>query len=241
MELSRPSLARPAGSEANPKEDIEWKRWLMTKPYRPFDPQLYFEYRLYRNYSSGIPDQWMSHGIDLVHWFMDEHAPVSVLAHAVSSPGKTDEKIQIHFIRCLNIPPGSLSAIPPVLENDAPSFIRFMGKKATLMNFGTEGTPRWLLVEEKGNFEDDPTVVRNETWLVPPWRWRERPGEYRRRRSLAHDKLVRRVEQQQAAIGFCAGGIRTFGRLHHGGAILLGGKEALLGSEDGEYFGSPSF
>jgi predicted dehydrogenase len=63
------------------EEDIDWRRWLMTKPYRPFDPQLYFEYRLYRDYSSGIPDQWMSHGIDLVHWFMDDHFPVSVMAH----------------------------------------------------------------------------------------------------------------------------------------------------------------
>ncbi len=52
--------------------------------------------------------------------------------------------------------------------NDAPSFIRLMGKKNTLMNFGTEGTPRWLLVEEKGNFEDDPTVVRKETWVSLP-------------------------------------------------------------------------
>ena len=48
--------------------DTDWRRWLMTKPFRPFDPRLYFEFRLYRDFSSGIPDQWMSHGIDLVHW-----------------------------------------------------------------------------------------------------------------------------------------------------------------------------
>ena len=23
------------------EQDIDWKKWLMTKPYRPFDPQLY--------------------------------------------------------------------------------------------------------------------------------------------------------------------------------------------------------
>ena len=33
----------------------------MTKPARPFDPRLYFEFRLYREFSSGIPDQWMCH------------------------------------------------------------------------------------------------------------------------------------------------------------------------------------
>ena len=50
--------------------DTDWRRWLMTKPYQPFDPQKYFEFRLYKEFSSGIADQWMSHGIDLVHWFM---------------------------------------------------------------------------------------------------------------------------------------------------------------------------
>jgi len=28
------------------EQDTDWKKWLLTKPYRPFDPQLYFEFRL---------------------------------------------------------------------------------------------------------------------------------------------------------------------------------------------------
>jgi len=48
----------------------------MTKPYRPFDPQVYCEFRLYKEFSSGIPDQWMSHATDLVHWFMNDNFPV---------------------------------------------------------------------------------------------------------------------------------------------------------------------
>ena len=63
------------------EEDTDWKKWLMTKPDRPFDPQLYFEFRLYSEFSSGIPDQWMSHGIDLVHFFMNEQPPRSIMAH----------------------------------------------------------------------------------------------------------------------------------------------------------------
>ncbi|HEX4379508.1 MAG TPA: Gfo/Idh/MocA family oxidoreductase, partial [Candidatus Acidoferrum sp.] len=46
------------------EQDTNWPVWLMTKPSRPFDPQLYFEFRLYKEFSSGIADQWMSHGID---------------------------------------------------------------------------------------------------------------------------------------------------------------------------------
>src|SRR6195256_1704807 len=60
------------------EHDTNWPVWLMTKPSRPFDSQLYFEFRLYKEFSSGIPDQWMSHGIDLCHFFMDEAFPDSV-------------------------------------------------------------------------------------------------------------------------------------------------------------------
>jgi predicted dehydrogenase len=63
------------------EQDTDWHAWLMNKPARPFDPQLYFEYRLYKDFSSGIADQWMSHGIDLCHYFMDEAFPESVVAH----------------------------------------------------------------------------------------------------------------------------------------------------------------
>ena len=150
------------------EEDVEWRRWLMTKPYRPFDPRLYFEYRLYRDYSSGISDQWMSHGIDMVHWFMDDHFPRSVMAHGGVFAWKDGRENPDTFQALLEYPAGFLVSYSTSFGNDAPSFIRLMGKKATLMNFGTEGTPRWLWVEEKGNFEDDPTVERKETWLSLP-------------------------------------------------------------------------
>src|SRR5207244_10587718 len=64
------------------EQDADWRAWLMTKPLRPFDPQLYFEFRLYKEFSSGIADQWMSHGIDLCHFFMDVDDPHSVVANA---------------------------------------------------------------------------------------------------------------------------------------------------------------
>jgi predicted dehydrogenase len=63
------------------EQDTDWKRWLLGKPYRPFDPQLCFEFRLYRDFSSGIADQWMSHGSGLVHFYMDEDIPETMVAH----------------------------------------------------------------------------------------------------------------------------------------------------------------
>jgi predicted dehydrogenase len=150
------------------QEDTDWRRWLMTKPDRPFDPRLYFEYRLYREFSSGIPDQWMSHAIDLVAWFMDDPFPVSVVAHGGVFAWHDGRENPDTFQALLEYPKGFLVSYSTSFGNDSPSFIRFMGKKATLMNFGTEGSPRWKLVEEKGNFEDDAEIVREEKWLSLP-------------------------------------------------------------------------
>ncbi len=35
------------------EEDTDWKRWLLGKPDRPFDPHVYLEFRLYKDFSSG--------------------------------------------------------------------------------------------------------------------------------------------------------------------------------------------
>jgi predicted dehydrogenase len=63
------------------EQDIDWKRFLMNRPYEPFDPRKYCEYRLFWPYSSGIPCQWMVHQIDTVHWFTGLPRPRSVVAN----------------------------------------------------------------------------------------------------------------------------------------------------------------
>jgi predicted dehydrogenase len=63
------------------ESDTDWQRYLMNRPYEPWDPRKYLEYRLFWPYSSGIPDQWMVHQIDTVHWFTDLPWPRSVVAN----------------------------------------------------------------------------------------------------------------------------------------------------------------
>ena len=61
--------------------DTDWKRFLINRPFEPFDPRKYLEFRLFWPYSSGIPDQWMVHQIDTVHWFTGFPRPRSVVAN----------------------------------------------------------------------------------------------------------------------------------------------------------------
>lgn len=61
--------------------DTDWKRFLINRPHEPFDARKYLEFRLFWPYSSGIPDQWMVHQIDTVHWFTGLPRPRSVVAN----------------------------------------------------------------------------------------------------------------------------------------------------------------
>src|ERR1700760_2440944 len=63
------------------EQDTDWKRYLMNRPYEPFDARKYLEFRLFWPYSSGIPDQWIVHQIDTVHWFTGYPHPRSVVAN----------------------------------------------------------------------------------------------------------------------------------------------------------------
>ncbi len=72
---------RPALVSSIKESDTDWKRYLIDYPYEPWDARKYLEYRLFWPYSSGIPDQWMVHQIDTVHWFTDLPHPRSVVAN----------------------------------------------------------------------------------------------------------------------------------------------------------------
>src|SRR5436190_12693046 len=72
---------RPALVAKCKEEDLDWKRFLLNRPYEDFDPRKYLEYRLFWPYSSGQPGQWMSHQIDTVHWYSGLHHPRSVVAN----------------------------------------------------------------------------------------------------------------------------------------------------------------
>jgi len=72
---------RPAVVPLLKETDTDWKRYLMNRPYEPFDARKYLEFRLFWPYSSGIPDQWLVHQIDTVHWFTGLPHPRSVVAN----------------------------------------------------------------------------------------------------------------------------------------------------------------
>jgi predicted dehydrogenase len=63
------------------ESDTDWKRYQMGVIKDSFDPRKYLEFRLFWPYSSGIPDQWLVHQIDTVHWFTGLPHPRSCVAN----------------------------------------------------------------------------------------------------------------------------------------------------------------
>ena len=147
------------------EEDTNWQKWLLSKPYRAFDPRAYFEFRLYRDFSSGIPDQWMTHAIDMVHHMLDDHFPTSVVAHGGVYRWRDGRENPDTFQALLEYPKGFLVSYATSFGNDSDSFSRFMGDRATLINVGGEGSQRWKIVEEHGNHESNPFVHRSQKYI----------------------------------------------------------------------------
>jgi len=63
------------------EQDTDWKRYLLGRTMAPFNARHYLEFRLFWPYSSGIPDQWLVHQIDTVHWFTGLPHPRSCVAN----------------------------------------------------------------------------------------------------------------------------------------------------------------
>jgi predicted dehydrogenase len=129
--------------------DTNWNRWLLNKPYRPFDPRAYFEFRIFREYSGGITSQWMSHGIGLVHFFTDTAIPDTMVANGgifgwpdIRQNPDTFQALATYEDEHLLY---SFSASYASRFGDH-TCIR--GKDATLYSQGGEGSPRWFLIPE---------------------------------------------------------------------------------------------
>ena len=134
------------------EEDTDWNRWLLGKPYVPFDPWKYFEFRIFRDYSGGITSQWMSHGAGLVHFYTDTAIPDTMVANGGifgwpdirQNPDTfqalaTFEKEKLLYSYATNF------------ANMFGDYTCIRGKEGTLFSAGGEGSSRWFLIPEQEN------------------------------------------------------------------------------------------
>ena len=138
------------------EEDTDWKRWLLGKPDRPFDPHVYLEFRLYKDFSSGIFDQWLSHGCDMVHLWTDEAYPASVVANGGVFTWKDGRDNPDTCVAAITYPKGFLYTYKTIFGNSYRSFSRIHGRDGTIVNYGGEGASLFTVSSEGGRSEFDP-------------------------------------------------------------------------------------
>ncbi|MBV9300811.1 MAG: Gfo/Idh/MocA family oxidoreductase [Acidobacteriaceae bacterium] len=150
------------------EEDTDWQRWLLGKPNRPFDPHVYLEFRLYRDFSAGIFDQWLSHGADLVHLWMDETHPVSATATGGILTWKDGRENPDNATVSFTYPKGFLYTYSTTFSNSYRSFSRIQGRDGTIENYGGEGASLFLITKEGGAHEFDPESNSGPRYTAPP-------------------------------------------------------------------------
>ncbi len=123
---------RPEDVKRLKEGDTDWKAFLLNKPFRQFDPQQYLEFRLFREFSSGVIDQWMSHGIDGIHMLTGATFPSSVVAHGGTYGWKDgrENPDTVHVL--LDYPQGFLVSHTTSLVNGFGTGGFILGRQATL-------------------------------------------------------------------------------------------------------------
>ncbi len=129
--------------------DTDWNRWLLGKPYVPFDPWKYFEFRIFRDYSGGITSQWMSHGAGLVHFYTDTSIPDTMVANG-GIFGWPDIRQNPDTFQALATYEDK-KLLYSYTSNYASMFGDYTcirGKQGTLFAHGGEGSSRWFFIPE---------------------------------------------------------------------------------------------
>jgi predicted dehydrogenase len=131
------------------QEDTDWNRWLLGKPFVPFDPWKYFEFRIFREYSGGITSQWMSHGSGLVHFYTDSAIPDSMVANG-GIFGWPDIRQNPDTFQALATYEDKkfMHSFTTNFASKFGDYTAIRGKEGTLFAHGGEGSASWFMIPE---------------------------------------------------------------------------------------------
>jgi predicted dehydrogenase len=142
-------VPKSANVAAIREQDTDWNRWLLGRNWRPFDPRVYFEFRIFKDFSGGITDQWYSHGSGLAHFYLDTFIPDDMVANGGIFAWH-DVRENPDTFQCV-----STFAEKEVLYTFSTTFgssygnhTIIRGTHGTLYSPGGEGSPQWWFIAE---------------------------------------------------------------------------------------------
>ncbi len=168
------------------ESDVDWAAFLMGKRPRKFDPRIYRSFRLFRDFSSGIVDQWMTHGIDVVHMLTGQSYPTSVVAHGGIYQWRDYRENPDTIQVLLEYGRGEqkfLANYSTSLINAAGKATRVLGTHGTLevedvWRVSGEGSKRRGALKESQEISDAPNTLHHMANWLDCVRKRDRKGLY---------------------------------------------------------------
>jgi predicted dehydrogenase len=120
-------------SDARPGENLDWKAWLGPAPNRPWDPERYFRWRRYWDYSGGISSDLFIHRVTRIIKALGLTFP----EQGVGTGGKFQfgdsiAEIPDTFNCMIDYPGGPTVLLISSMANDTPVEHTLRGHKATL-------------------------------------------------------------------------------------------------------------
>jgi predicted dehydrogenase len=131
------------------EQDTDWNRWLLGRKPRPFDPRVYFEFRIFKEFSGGITDQWYSHGSGLAHFYLDTFIPDDTVSNGGIFAWH-DVRENPDTFQCVSTFAGKqvMYSYETTFGSAYGDHTIIRGTRGTLYSPGGEGSPQWWFLPE---------------------------------------------------------------------------------------------
>lgn len=168
----------PIPPDASP-ETIDWKTFLGPAPPREFDPERFFRWRCYWDYSEGLAGDLFSHLLTAIHWLLEVKLPHSVVAHGGIYRWKDGREVPDTFNALYHYAEGFALSLSSTKNNASrDQGIHILGADAALLLTSAELTVHYESEEEAYSYvvESWPKEYRELFYLVNGM---ERDGRHR--------------------------------------------------------------
>ncbi|MBO0720815.1 MAG: Gfo/Idh/MocA family oxidoreductase [Blastocatellia bacterium] len=147
-----------ADTDIKPGENLDWNAWLGPAPKRAFDPQRFFFWRRYWDYSGGIATDLFVHRITRIIKALDLKVP----DRAVATGGKWEftkgaAEVPDTFNMMCDYPGGPTVIVLSSMANDTPVPHVIRGHLATL-----EFTPEGFVIRPQGLFAEGKNEITHK-------------------------------------------------------------------------------
>ncbi|MCL4794272.1 MAG: Gfo/Idh/MocA family oxidoreductase [Bryobacteraceae bacterium] len=150
-------------------EEIDWEAFDFGRKMGAFDARKWREWQLFEPLSNGIPGLWMSHLIDLAHWFLDDPYPRSAVASGGVYLWKDGRQTSDVFQALLDYPKDFLVSFAMSLTNSAGGRNLWFGDKGIFDGekfvFLPEGSRHPDRLLEARKVERTPLNSHTDNWI----------------------------------------------------------------------------